>query len=423
MHTSAGPGPSGSGGVFAFAPAIETLVAETDWARIAIGPPASWPQTLQVAFNIVRSSRFPMILFWGRDLIQLYNDAYATILGPRHPEAFGQRARDCWPEIWDSVGTMLHGVLETGQATWSENLLLPMVRDGVAGEYYFTFSYSPITDGTTIGGVFCAVTETTSTILREREARERVRALAELDRTKSDFFNNVSHEFRTPLTLMLGPLETLASAAEPGQRTLIDVAQRNALRLLKLVNTLLQFSRLEAGHREASFAETDLAAMTTDLTAGFRSAIERAGLALIVAADLERPVFVDRAMWEKIVLNLLSNALKFTLEGTIRVEITEAGGNAQLAVSDTGVGIPADELPHVFERFHRIRSMPSRSHEGSGIGLALTRELVRVHGGSIAAESEPGRGTTIRVTLPFGSAHLDAEIGRASCRERVSSPV
>jgi PAS domain S-box-containing protein len=387
--------------------AIETLVAETDWSSVAIGPPESWPLRLQVAFNILRSSRFPMILFWGRDLIQLYNDAYVPILGPRHPSAFGQRACDCWPDIWDSVGPMLTGVLETGQATWSENLLLPLVRDGVPGEHYFTFSYSPITDGKRIGGVFCAVTETTASILREREARERVEALAELDRTKSDFFNNISHEFRTPLTLMLGPLETLANGADAGQRPLVEIAQRNALRLLKLVNALLQFSRLEAGHREASFVETDLAAMTTDLAAGFRSAIERAGLHLIVSSDLTEPVFVDRAMWEKIVLNLLSNALKFTLEGTIRVDVTVVDGNARLSVSDTGVGVPADELPSMFERFRRLRSMPSRSYEGSGIGLALTRELVRLHGGSIEAESEVGRGTTIRVTIPLGSAHLD----------------
>jgi PAS domain S-box-containing protein len=389
-------------------PAIEMLIAETDWSRFAIGTPERWPQRLQVAFNILRSSRFPMILFWGRDLIQLYNDAYVPILGPKHPAAFGQRACDCWPEIWDSVGPMLNGVLETGEATWSENLMLPLVRNGVAGEHYFTFSYSPITDGQRIGGVFCAVTETTGTILREREARERVEALAELDRTKSEFFNNVSHEFRTPLTLMLGPLESLASTVEPVQRTMIDVAQRNALRLLKLVNTLLQYSRLEAGHREASFVKTDLASMTIDLAAGFRSAIEQADLDLIVTADLAEPVFVDRAMWEKIVLNLLSNALKFTLAGTIRVNMTAVSGHAQLSVIDTGIGINADELAHIFDRFHRIPNRPSRSHEGSGIGLALTRELVRVHGGFIETESEIGRGTTFRVMIPLGSEHLDS---------------
>jgi PAS domain S-box-containing protein len=366
-----------------------------------------WSPSLRIAFDICRSSRFPIILFWGRDLVQLYNDAYVPVLGARHPTAFGQRARECWPEVWDAIGPMLHGVLDTGKATWSENLLLPLERNGVPEECYFTFSYSPVADGENVGGVFCAVTETTASVLRERNARERVEALAQLDRLKSDFFNNVSHEFRTPLTLMLGPLDALAKTADDEQRPLIDVARRNALRLLKLVNTLLAFSRLESGRPQARFVETDLASLTTDIVAGFRSAIEGAGLALGVRIDLAQTVFVDRTMWEKIVLNLLSNALKFTLEGAISVELTAHDGTAQLAVSDTGVGMPADELPHIFERFRQIRGAPSRSHEGSGIGLALTKELVQVHGGTITVDSELSRGTKFRVTIPFGRAHLD----------------
>jgi PAS domain S-box-containing protein len=401
---------------------VETVISDTDWSRIGLGPPETWPQSLQVAFNICRTSRFPIILFWGRELIQLYNDAYRPILGARHPAAFGQRARDCWPEIWDAVGPMLNGVLDTGNATWSENLLLPLERYGAPEECYFTFSYSPIDDGERVGGVFCAVFETTASVLAERHARERAEALAELDRAKSEFFNNVSHEFRTPLTLMLGPLESLAQTVGVEQRSLVEVAQRNTLRLLKLVNTLLQFSRLESGRHDASFVETDLARMTTDLAAGFRSAIERAGLALVVSADLTQPVFVDRTMWEKIVLNLLSNALKFTLQGTIRVDLTASDGAAHLAVSDTGVGIPREELADIFERFHQLRSAPSRSHEGSGIGLALTRELVQLHGGTITAESELGQGTTFHVTIPLGCAHLDpAQIVSDVRDEHVSS--
>jgi PAS domain S-box-containing protein len=409
---------------------IELLLSETDWSRIAIGPPQQWPQSLQVAFNICRTSRFPIILFWGREHVQLYNDAYIPILGARRPAAFGQRARDCWPEIWDAIGPMLGGVMDSGNATWSENLLLPLERYGAPEECYFTFSYSPIDDGERVGGVFCAVVETTATVLGERHARERAEALAELDRAKSEFFNNVSHEFRTPLTLMLGPLETVAQTINAEDRPLIEIAQRNTLRLLKLVNTLLQFSRLESERRDASFVESDLARMTTDLAAGFRSAIEHAGLELIVTTELDRPVFVDPAMWETIVSNLLSNALKFTLQGTIRVELTATEGAAHLAVVDSGAGIPPGELPHVFERFHRVRSAPSRSHEGSGIGLALTRELVRLHGGSIAVRSEPGNGTAFEVSIPFGSAHLDpaqivleGETGHASSLDQYLADV
>jgi PAS domain S-box-containing protein len=389
---------------------IDSLIAHCDWANFTLGDPSTWSPSLRIAFEICRSSRFPIILFWGRDLIQLYNDAYAPVLGARHPAAFGQRARECWPEIWDAIGPMLHGVLDTGQATWSENLLLPLERNGVPEECYFTFSYSPVQDGEHVGGVFCAVTETTAMVLRERDARERVEALAELDRLKSEFFNNVSHEFRTPLTLMLGPLDALTKTADDAQRPLIDIARRNALRLLKLVNTLLQFSRLESGRPQPRFVQTDLAALTADIVAGFRSAVADAGLELGVRIDLAHAVFVDGAMWEKIVLNLLSNALKFTLEGTIRVELTATDAAAVLVVSDTGVGMAADELPHIFERFRQIRGGASRSHEGSGIGLALTRELVELHRGTIIVDSTLGRGTAFRVSIPLGRAHLDSAL-------------
>jgi PAS domain S-box-containing protein len=240
------------------------------------------------------------------------------------------------------------------------------------------------------------------------EERKRAEALAEIDRAKNAFFSNVSHEFRTPLTLMLGPIEELSRDATPEALPLIQTAHRNALRLLKLVNTLLEFSRLEAGRNDAAFAPTDLGAATADLCALFRSAIESAGLTLRIDVDSHEPVYVDRAMWEKIVFNLLSNSLKFTLEGEIAVSVQLRENAAVLTVSDTGVGIPQKELPHLFERFRRVRGAKSRSHEGSGIGLALVEELVRAHGGTIAVESEIGAGTTFNVSIPLGTAHLDA---------------
>ena len=304
------------------APELRSLVERFDWASTPVGPLAGCSQSLHTALGICLSSRFPMIIFWGPELVQFYNDAYVPILGTRHPGALGQRARDCWPDVWNSVGPMLHGVLETGEATWSENFLLPLERNGRPEECYFTFSYSPIAGEGRVAGVFCAVTETTETVLRERHVRERAEALAELDLAKTRFFNNVSHEFRTPLTLMLGPLETLAGAVDPEHLPLVEVARRNALRLLKLVNTLLDFSRIESGRHEASFVSTDLGAMTVELASMFRSAIEKAGLELVIANDLDQPVFVDRSMWEKIVLNLLSNALKFTLQGKICLALT-----------------------------------------------------------------------------------------------------
>jgi PAS domain S-box-containing protein len=221
--------------------------------------------------------------------------------------------------------------------------------------------------------------------------RRRGEALAEIDRAKTRFFANISHEFRTPLTLMLGPLEEMkgmsAGAVVPQPHyPQLDLVHRNGLRLLKLVNTLLDFSRIEAGRVQSLYEATNLAQLTAHLASEFRSAMEKAGLRLVVnAPPLAEPAYVDREMWEKIVLNLLSNAFKFTFEGTIEVSLRQENGHFQLAVTDTdtGTGIPADELPRLFERFHRVEGAKGRTHEGSGIGLALVQELTRLHGGSV----------------------------------------
>jgi len=249
------------------------------------------------------------------------------------------------------------------------------------------------------------------------EERRRAEAFAEIDRAKTTFFSNVSHEFRTPLTLMLAPLEDALNdqsegALVPVQRSRLETAHRNSLRLLKLVNSLLDFSRIEAGRVQASFEPVELGKMTAELASNFESATARAGLALrIDCPPLPRPVYVDRDMWEKIVLNLLSNAFKFTFEGGISVSLrtSEDGAAAELIVRDTGVGIPQSELPRLFERFHRVEGQMSRSFEGSGIGLALVQELVKIHGGTIRAESTVGEGTAFVASLPFGFSHLPAD--------------
>jgi PAS domain S-box-containing protein len=244
------------------------------------------------------------------------------------------------------------------------------------------------------------------------EAERRAEALAEIDRAKTAFFSNVSHEFRTPLTLLLGPLDDALGRADlPADvRDGLAVARRNAGRLQKLVNTLLDFSRIEAGRADARYRPTDLSALTADLASTFRSACEKAGLRLDVdCPPLPEPVYVDHDMWEKVVLNLVSNAFKYTPAGGIRVAVREGNGEAVLTVADTGTGIPAAELPKLFNRFHRVAGARGRTHEGTGIGLALVQELVRLHGGTVRAESVEGRGSTFTVRLPLGTAHLPAD--------------
>jgi signal transduction histidine kinase len=240
--------------------------------------------------------------------------------------------------------------------------------------------------------------------------RRRAEALAEVDRAKTAFFNNVSHEFRTPLTLILGPLEEMLSRAEfrvTATREDLDLIHRNTKRLLKLVNALLEFSRIEAGRVLAACEPTDLASLTRDVASIFRSTIERAGLGFVVdCPPLSELVYVDPEMWEKIVVNLISNALKFTFRGEIQVSLRDLGDMVELSVRDTGTGIPASELQHIFDRFHRVQGARGRTYEGTGIGLALVRELLTLHGGSVRAESVIGQGSTFSVLLRYGSAHL-----------------
>ena len=307
-----------------------------------------------------------------------------------------------WPEPCDSavvVPPRLTGSLEVAGA-----LIV-----GVSPRLSLDSEYS-----TFIERIAAAISGAISRSRALQDERQRAAALAEIDRAKTTFFSNVSHELRTPLTLLMGPiadiLQDTTGRIDSDARRMLQVAHRNSGRLLKLVNALLDFSRIEAGRVEACYEAVDVAALTCDLTSNFRSAVDRAGLRLqIDCAPVQAPVYLDRHMWETIVLNLLSNALKFTLEGEIRVGLREHDGHVELVVADTGTGIPESELPRLFERFYRVPNARGRTHEGTGIGLALVQELVRFHGGTIAVRSRPNVGTTFTVSIPAGKAHLPPE--------------
>ena len=546
-----------------------------DWEASRLGDPATWPRELCTSVALCLSSRFPIVLWWGPDLRLIYNDAYVPALGDRKHPALGVPGREAWSDIWDIIGPQLQGVMETGEATWSTDVLLPMDRRGFVEETYWTYSYSPIHAAGRVAGIFTPCAETTEQVVAERrlrtlhrlgeavsgrtveeacvlaaeamtgdradipfagiyladpcepdrarlvadtapvpgtpfgaeidlresagrpwatarehgvpalvrlddpplsspvvggparvgsvairplrsptrrdpvaylvagispvrpfdtgyetfltlvakqattlilsaaalaDARTRAEELAELDRAKTTFFSNVSHEFRTPLTLLLAPLEEARAGGTALEGEPLDLAHRNGLRLLRLVNTLLDFSRIEAGRAEAVFEPVEIGALTTDLAASFRSVMERGGLALVIdAPPLSDPFHVDRSMWEKIVLNLLSNAFKHTFEGNVRVGLRATDDHAELTVADTGVGIAPEEMPRLFERFHRAPSTRARSHEGTGIGLSLVDELVRQHGGEIEVVSALGEGTAFTVRIPRGVGHLPAE--------------
>lgn len=562
-----------------------------DWSRTPLGAVETWPESLKSTVRLCLGSRSPMVIWWGRrEFTQLYNDAYISFLGSKkHPEFLGRSGKECWNEIWPTMGPMWETVFATGEATWSEDFLYVLNRNIPREEGYFTFSYSPLRDDEgKINGIFCSCYETTERVVGERrlrtlrdlgrtvaavkspeeaceaavkilagnradipfaliylldkseesailiatdgisagskaapssislnargndtwplrraretcsaevvhdlpavfgplpgglwpesaetglvlpfaspgqlrpsgflvaglslrrvidadylsffdliaghigtavanarayeEERKRAESLAELDRAKTLFFSNISHELRTPLTLLLGPTESVLSSEDGALKGAdLEMVHRNELRMLKLVNTLLDFSRIEAGRVQAIYEPTDLSSLTADIASAFRSAMEKAGLGFTVECERSNePVYVDREMWEKIVLNLLSNAFKFTFEGEVALSLRSADGSVDLTVRDTGVGIPRAELPRVFERFHRIETIRARTHEGTGIGLALVQELARLHGGRVSVESEEGRGSTFRVTIPKGTAHLAAEqIGKMPTR-------
>ncbi|MFI0941469.1 SpoIIE family protein phosphatase [Streptomyces sp. NPDC021020] len=303
-------------------------------------------------------------------------------------------------------------------------LVVPLLRQGGAPYGFLVAGLNPYRrpDEATRAFVELVASHLAAVIASARSYREQARRaeeLAELDRVKTAFFSNVSHEFRTPLALIMGPAEELRARlaqAAPELREEVEVIRRNGLRLGRLVNTLLDFSRIEAGRLQARYEAADLAALTAELAGVFRSAVERAGLTFEVdCRALPQPVFLDRAMWEKVVLNLLSNALKFTFDGGIRITVRDGAsdgdgdGEAVVTVADTGTGLPEREIPRLFERFHRRENARSRSGEGSGIGLALVRELVGLHGGTIGATSVEGEGTTFTVRMPYGHAHLPAD--------------
>lgn len=356
--------------------------------------------------------------------------AGATGIGAGHPAAPAAFALDAADPVWPAPAVMrgqavlveldspVCADLPTGDWTDppTQALMLPLLRQGHAPYGFLVAAlnrYRPLDAEyhgfvELVGGHLAAGIAAARSYL---EQQQRAEALAELDRAKTTFFSNISHEFRTPLTLILGPIEELRHRLDLDERDRdeLEIVHRNGLRLSKLVNTLLDFSRLEAGRMQAWYEPVEVATVTAELSSVFRSAVDRAGLVFEVdCPPLDEPVYLDRGMWEKVIFNLLSNALKFTFDGSIAVRVSAENSWAVVTVADTGVGVPAAEVPRLFERFHRIENARSRSHEGSGIGLALVKELVDLHGGTITADSVEGRGTTFTVRLPFGTGHLPA---------------
>ena len=243
-----------------------------------------------------------------------------------------------------------------------------------------------------------------------QKTREQAERLLELDKQKTEFFQNISHEFRTPITLIQGPLESAVATQEGLSLSQSTIALRNSRRLLRLVNQLLDLQRLDAGRMQPKFHHCDLVEFVSHIVESFRPYCEKKGLRLVTELDKCPNLYLDIEKFDKVVYNLLSNAMKFTPEGgTIAIRVKRNCDNCILQVQDTGIGIKKEQMSHLFERFHQAEGSENRSYEGTGLGLALVKELVEVHGGQVAVESEYGVGTIFTVSLLIGKEHLSKE--------------
>ncbi|MEH2290918.1 response regulator [Nostoc sp.] len=243
-----------------------------------------------------------------------------------------------------------------------------------------------------------------------QKTRQQAERLLELDKQKTEFFQNISHEFRTPITLIQGPLESAVAAGEGLSYSQSAIALRNSRRLLRLVNQLLDLQRLNAGRMQPSFHPCDLVEFVSQIVESFRPYCEKKRLHLVTQLDECSTVYLDMEKFDKVVYNLLSNAMKFTPEGgTISVRLKSERDRCILQVQDTGIGIVKEQIPHLFERFRQAEGSANRSYEGSGLGLALVKELVELHGGQVTVESVYGEGTTFSLWLVTGNAHLPAQ--------------
>jgi signal transduction histidine kinase/ActR/RegA family two-component response regulator len=363
-----------------------------DWAATPVGPIEGWPSVLKHAVATVLHSRVPMFLCWGAELTQFYNDAYVPGFGPgKHPLALGQSARICWPEIWAVIGPQLEEVMRDGQPRRHEDPLVPIHRKGSAEDVFWSYGYSPVIDEHgSILGTLAICTETAG-------------------RGKDEFLATVSHELRTPLNAILGWSRMLAAGnvAEADVQKACERIQRNAETQVRLIDDLLDASRVITGKLRLEIAPMDFACVVGAALDVVAPAAAEKGIKLLRSIEpLTGAMTGDADRLQQVVWNLANNAIKFTpRDGEVRVALRQLAQDVQLVVSDTGQGIDPGFIPHVFERFRQAEDGSSRRHGGLGLGLALVRDLVEAHGGTVGVKSGgAGRGAEFTVTLPTSAA-------------------
>ncbi|GGD99354.1 hypothetical protein GCM10011390_17690 [Aureimonas endophytica] len=394
-----------------------------DWVATPLGAPSTWPRALKTLVGLMLASRQPMFLAWGEQGTMLYNDAYCGLLQSKHPSAFGHPFREVWAEIWSEIEPLVLQVFD-GESVHFDDITLYVERNGTMAEAHFAFSYTPVYDDTgTVTGLFCACNETTDQILAERAATDALQAAEEANIAKSQFLANMSHELRTPLSAIIGYAEMIIEEAEDGAAPADlarDVAkiESNARHLLSLINDVLDLSKVESGKMDI-YAETfDVAEIVRDVAATAQRLVEKKNNRLeLRLAGAVGTLHSDVTKLRQILLNLLSNAAKFTQDGTITLGVERRAEAMVFTVHDTGIGMTAEQLERLFQRFQQADASTTRKYGGTGLGLALTKAFSAMLGGEVSVTSEAGRGSTFTLTLPFAvpepapeEAELEAQV-------------
>jgi len=355
------------------------------------------------------TSPFPTVLLWGDELIQLYNDPYLLLLGPRHPEALGQPTQRCWPDVWDRNAPLYERV-RAGESVVVEGAPFAVERDGVMQDAWFTLGYSPVRDDAgEVGGVLVTMFETTAQVVAQRAAERSSRA-------KGDFLTVMSHELRTPLNAIGGYAELLAlgvrGAITPEQRDDLMRIQDSQRQLLEIINGVLSYAKVEAGVLHYAVEDVVMDELLARCQALVATEIREHGLELRYAdCTTGLAARADGEKVQQIVMNLLNNAIKFTPRGG-RVTLScaaEEDKRLMVRVSDTGNGIDAGDLECIFHPFVQVDSKITRAHEGTGLGLAIGREMARGMGGDLRVESTPGEGSVFTLTLACGRGDVQTE--------------
>lgn len=406
-----------------------------DWESTPLGSVKDWSQSLRTMADAVLASRNPMLLFWGSDLIQIYNDAFRPSLGTatgadaRHPRALGMCAAEFWTDVWGVVGPQIEGVMTRGEAVWFEDLYLPIERNGRLDDAWWTYSYSPVRDDDgRIGGTLVVCIETTSSVTAQRELVEQrarvenmlesmadayesaqdARRSAELaNKAKADFLAVMSHELRTPLNAIGGYAELIDIGVHgpvtAGQKEALERIQRSQRHLLGLINGVLNYARVDAGAVHYDIEDFSLCDVLATCEALVAPQMRKDRLTFHSApVSIGIRVRADREKVQQVLINLLSNAIKFTeTGGSVRLECAPIDAErVAVRVTDTGRGIPPDRLEGIFDPFVQVDANLTRVQEGVGLGLAIGRDLARGMGGDLVVSSTPGSGSTFTLLLP-----------------------